>query len=84
LVLAVDSFPYIVRLGPAVVARHVGGAAQALRPGGTLVVLNLSYKGDAAAEARGWAATHGLVLEVNGEQPFTLWDGRAYVLRRPS
>ena len=84
LVLAVDSFPYIVRLGQAVVARHVAGAVRALRPGGALVVLNLSYDGDATAEARRWAAAHGLVLEVAGERPFALWDGRAYVLRRPS
>jgi SAM-dependent methyltransferase len=86
LVLAVDSFPYIVRLGPAVVARHVTGAVQALRPGGALVVLNLSYDGDIAADvlaARDWAAAHDLILEVAGEQPFTLWDGHAYVLRRP-
>jgi SAM-dependent methyltransferase len=85
LVLAVDSFPYIVRLGPAVVVRHVAGVARALRPGGILVVLNLSYGRDAAAdlsEARDWAAAHDLALEVAGEQPFTLWDGRAYVLRR--
>lgn len=85
LVLAVDSFPYVVRLGPEVVARHVAGAVRALRPGGTLVVLNLSYEGDAAAdpsEARRWAEAHGLALEVAGERPFALWDGRAYVLRR--
>ncbi|RYI35266.1 MAG: class I SAM-dependent methyltransferase [Acetobacteraceae bacterium] len=85
LVLAVDSFPYIVRLGPTVVARHVAGAVRALRPGGALVVLNLSYgKGVAAdvTEARGWALTHGLSLEVAGERPFTLWDGVAYVLCR--
>jgi len=86
LVLAVDSFPYIVRLGPAVVARHVAGAVRALRPGGALVVLNLSYGRDSAADAadaRAWAAAHGLALEVAGERPFALWDGTAYVLRRP-
>lgn len=85
LVLAVDSFPYVVRLGSAVVARHVAGAVRALRPGGSLVVLNLSYQGDAAADiatACGWATAHGLALEVRGEQPFALWDGRAFVLRR--
>ena len=71
---------------PAVVARHVAGAVQALRPGGALVVLNLSYQGDTAADvatAHGWATAHGLALEVAGEQPFALWDGRAFVLRRP-
>jgi len=69
-----------------VVARHVAGAVRALRPGGALVVLNLSYQGDAAADiatARRWATEHGLAPEVTGEQPFALWDGRAFVLRRP-
>ncbi|WP_084698475.1 class I SAM-dependent DNA methyltransferase [Muricoccus aerilatus] len=85
LVLAVDSFPYVVRLGPTVVARHVEGAARALRPGGALVVLNLSYgRGVAAdvAEAREWGTAHDLALDVAGERPFALWDGLAYVLRR--
>ncbi|MBL6082573.1 class I SAM-dependent methyltransferase [Belnapia sp. T18] len=85
LILAVDSFPYIVRLGPEVVTRHVVGAVRALRPGAALVVLNLSYQGDTAADiatAHGWATAHDLALEVMGEQPFALWDGRAFVLRR--
>lgn len=83
LVLAVDSFPYIVQAGLAPV--HVAGAARALRPGGALAVLNLSYgRGIEAdrADAAAWATAHGLTLEQAGTRPFALWDGAAWVLRR--
>ena len=82
LVLAVDSFPYLVQAGTA--ARHVAGAARALRTGGALAILNVSYRAQAAADrhdAEGWAAAHGLALERAGETPFRLWDGTAWVLR---
>ena len=85
LVLAIDSFPYIVQTGPATADRHVAGAARALRPGGALVILNLSYRDDAArdrADAAAWAAAHGFTLDVAGMAPFALWDGTAWVLRR--
>ena len=83
LILAIDSFPYIVQTGPETVARHVAGAARALRPGGALVVLNLSYRGDHAADladAQAWCA-HGFALERAGDRPFRLWDGTAWVFR---
>ena len=83
LVLAVDSFPYIVQAGPEVAARHVSGAARALRPGGALAVLNLSYRGDGAADRRdaaAWAQEAGLAWEDCGT-PFRLWDGTAHVFR---
>ncbi len=84
MVLAVDSFPYIVQNGPVTVARHIAGAAQALRPGGALVILNLSYRDDSSldrADAAAWCA-YGFMLSVAGARPFRLWDGAAYVLRR--
>ena len=84
LVLAVDSFPYIVQNGPATVERHLRGAALALRPGGALVILNLSYRDDAAqdlADAQAWCSD-GFTLEIAGSRPFRLWDGTAFVLRR--
>lgn len=87
LVLAVDSFPYIVQNGEETVRRHVAGAARALRPGGTLCILNWSYRGDPAldrAEAAGWARASGLEIGLDGVCPFRLWDGRAYTMRRPS
>ncbi len=86
LVLAVDSFPYLMQAGQALAERHVRDAARVLRPGGALAILNLSYSSDQAAdvvEAEHWAATHGFVASVLGTTPFALWDGRAFVLRRP-
>ena len=84
LVLAVDSFPYLVQAG--VAEAHVAGAARALRPGGALAVLNLSYRGDPErdrGDAARWAGAHGLALEMAGATPFALWDGTAFVFRRP-
>ena len=86
LVLAVDSFPYIIQAGEEVVARHLEGAARTLRPGGALAILNMSYRQNAEADiadATDWAARYGLRLILAGETPFALWDGTAFVLRRP-
>ena len=80
LVLAVDSFPYLVQSGLA--DAHAEAAAQCLQPGGALVILNLSYGPDASDRVRRWCETFGLLLERNGLQPFLLWDGTAFVLRR--
>lgn len=84
LLLAIDSFPYLVQAGPAVVERHLADAARSLRPGGALVILNLSYEGDAhdAACASDWAARYGFRLAIANQRPFRLWDGSAYVLLR--
>ncbi|CAH2599334.1 Methyltransferase domain-containing protein [Rhodovastum atsumiense] len=80
LVLAADSFPYLVQAG--VAERHVIDAARVLRPGGALVVLNWSYRSldQDRAEADTWAARHGFALRAAGTAPFSLWDGTAFVL----
>ena len=83
LVLAIDSFPYIVQAGAGL--RHVLGAARALRPGGALAVLNLSYRNDPAADladATAWAEAAGMRLVLAETHPFRLWDGTAFVLVR--
>ncbi len=83
LILAVDSFPYLVQAE--VADRHVADAARTLRPAGRLVILNLSYRGrpeQDRADAARWAAAHGFTLEVSGDRPFGLWDGTAFVLAR--
>ena len=80
LVLAVDSFPYLMQSGLGLA--HVQAAARCLRPGGALVILNLSYGDAADQDLKGWCGTLGLSLEQSGVRPFALWDGAAYVLRR--
>ena len=84
LVLAVDSFPYLVQAGPPA-ERHVAEAARVLRPSGALAILNLSYRGAPEADradARDWAARHGFDLALDGIRPFRLWDGTIFLLRR--
>jgi SAM-dependent methyltransferase len=84
-VVAVDSFPYLYASGIAPVAIHIREAARVLRPGGDLVILNLSYRGDIEADRRDvrhLAAEAGLTVLRNGESAFRLWDGLAFHLRR--
>ncbi len=86
LVLALDSFPYLVLAGGGLAERHVEEAARVLRPEGTLAILNYSYRSDLDADAGDLAraATRcGLALEEAGTRPFTLWDGVAFRLRKP-
>lgn len=86
LVYAVDSFPYLQAAGPELVETHVAEAARLLAPGGDLAILNFSYRGDLdldAVELAGLCDAHGLVPEVLGQQPFTLWDGAAFLARKP-
>ena len=82
LVLLVDSMPYVLQAGLA--DATVDAAAGSLRPGGALVILNLSYGRDEGADLsdlQRWAAEHA--LRPSAGQPFKLWDGRAFVLRKP-
>ena len=81
LVLAVDSFPYVVQagLGPSM----TGEIARVLRPGGVFVAFNISYGDDPAAGIADWADASGLVPTTAGEQPFSRWDGRVFVLEKP-
>ena len=84
LVLAVDSFPYMIQVGGGVADRHVEGAARVLRPGGALVILNLSYgRGMEAdrADLERWAERFGFRVVRAGKQPFRLWDGIVFVVR---
>lgn len=85
LVLAVDSFPYVVQAGWPLVLRMFEEAARVLRPGGELVILHFSYRSDRARnreDAQALADLHGFELIVNGALPFRLWNGDAYRMRR--
>jgi SAM-dependent methyltransferase len=86
LVLAVDTMPYLYRTDPQMVETHVVDAARILRPGGDLVILNLSYRGDLELDRRDaarLAQQTGLEALRNGTSDLTLWDGRTFHLRRP-
>lgn len=81
LVLAADSFPYVVASGLA--ERHVAEAARVLRPGGGLIVFNWSYRGDLArdaADATDLAGAHGFDVVRSAERPFAIWDAAGFHL----
>ena len=85
LVLAVDSFPYLVQSGMALAATHVGEAARVLRPGGELLILNFSYRGDPErdrADVARLARASGFTVRRAGTREFRLWDGLAFQLAR--
>jgi ubiquinone/menaquinone biosynthesis C-methylase UbiE len=83
--IAVDTFPYLNQSGRALVSTFFAESARVLRKGGDLVILNYSYTGDDATNAQDVAALasqHGFDVIVNGEHPFSIWDGSAYHLRK--
>lgn len=83
LVFAVDSFPYLVQCGMALVETHFSEVRRVLRPGGDFLILEFSYGRDLEADRRdvGRLAEGAFEVLVNGERPFRLWDGCAFHLR---
>ena len=87
LVLAADSFPYIYQGGRGLVTTHFEEIHRVLRPGGDFVLLNYSYRASRDADRRDvqrLCRKFGLELPVPGSEPFRLWDGDAYHIRRPA
>ena len=83
LVLAVDSFPYLVSAG--VQFSTLAEAARVLRPDGSVVVLNWSYRGDPTEdrdEAAEAAASAGLALQEGAAPAMEHWDGAVFRFRR--
>jgi predicted TPR repeat methyltransferase len=87
LLLAVDSWPFLIPAGPEATAGMAAEVARVLAPGGDWLLFNWSYRGDPAldeAEAQAAAAANGLELLRAGERPFAIWDGIGFHFRRPA
>ena len=85
LLLAVDSWPFVVRGGSAATGALMAEIARVLVPGGNFLVFNWSYRGDSALDVRdvqAMAAAHGFDIVRVGERPFAIWDGIGFHLRR--
>ncbi|WP_139315274.1 class I SAM-dependent methyltransferase [Mongoliimonas terrestris] len=77
-VLFVDAFPYVMLAGGDLPSRMVRETGRVLRPAGSLVLLNMSYRADPSADAADFttlATAAGLTPTVIGHAPFRLWDG---------
>ncbi|MFL5046897.1 MAG: methyltransferase domain-containing protein [Xanthobacteraceae bacterium] len=85
LVLSVDAFPYLFLSGLA--ARHIKEAARVLVPGGALLILNYSYRGDRSQDRSDiveLAHETGMAVLRDGSCDLTLWDGIMFHLQRPA
>jgi SAM-dependent methyltransferase len=87
LVLAADVFPYLVQAGAELAARHIAEAGRVLRPGGTLAILNYSYRGDVGLDRRDItteAERAGFALVEEPRPSFQHWDGSVFLLPKPA
>ena len=85
LAYSVDTFPYIVLSGNALVERHFREIRRVLRTAGNFVLFNYAY-GRPREHVNGevLALAHGAELEVirADEYPFRLWNGIGWLMRR--
>jgi SAM-dependent methyltransferase len=84
LILAVDSFPYIVQAGGPLAAIWLEGVARLLRPRGDLVILNYSYRDDVGLDRDDLLRLTqplGLAPVTLAARPFRTWDGTAFHFR---
>ncbi|NUZ05794.1 class I SAM-dependent methyltransferase [Piscinibacter koreensis] len=85
LVYSVDTFPYLVLGGPALVERHFREVRRVLRPGGDFVLFNYAYglpRDEADREVRALAQGADLEIVRADESPFRIWNGIGWLLRR--
>jgi predicted TPR repeat methyltransferase len=85
LVLAVDTFPYLMQSGISVVETHFAEAARVLRHQGDFLILNFSYRGDPEqdrADIRRLSKSFGFEVLRDGVPAFSLWDGIAFHLAK--
>ncbi len=80
-----DTFPYLVQSGAALVERHFAEVNRVLKPSGDFVIFNFSYRGDLdadRADVRRLAGAYGFALRDEGVQPLKLWDGAGWRMRK--
>jgi len=85
LVLAVDTFPYLVLAGGGLTQIHLREAHRVLKPHGSLVLFNYSYGGDRMADIEALqrqAADAGFTPDRLGTCDLAWWDGVTYHVRR--
>ena len=83
LVLAVDSFPYIVDTGGTDV--HFRDCARILRPRGRMLIMNFAYGsclGSQQQRVAVLAANHGFAVLRNGTHDLRSWDGKSFLLEK--
>lgn len=83
LTVLVDTFPYILLSEGQLAERYVAEISRVLRAGGDVVILNFSYRDDAAADRADLerlAHPRGLALAGTFAHPCASWDAPAFHL----
>jgi SAM-dependent methyltransferase len=84
-VVFLDTLPYCVSAGLAVVERLFAEVARVLRPDGKLFIANFSYRDDLdqdRVDVRRLARATGLEVQAGGTFPFRRWDAALFVLHK--
>jgi SAM-dependent methyltransferase len=87
LVLAVDSFPYIVATRPGLAERHISECARVLADGGSLAIFNFAYEedfGTSRDRLQRVGEEAGLRLVAAEPNPLRSWDGSSFQLLKQS
>jgi cyclopropane fatty-acyl-phospholipid synthase-like methyltransferase len=85
LVLGIDTFPYLVRAGGALVETHFQEVSRVLRPAGDFIIFNFAYgrsREQDAREVRELSLGCQLSVERLDETPFRIWNAVGYHLTR--
>ena len=85
LVLLIDTLPYLILSGSALAARLCAESARVLAPGGSLLILNATYGGDAdadLAEVAQLAEGASLAFHRADWRPLRSWDAPAFQLTK--
>jgi cyclopropane fatty-acyl-phospholipid synthase-like methyltransferase len=85
LIYSVDTFPYLVLSGQALVERHFREVERVLRPGGHFVLFNYAYgKSREDGNSEVLALAHRTQLQVlrANESPFRIWNGIGWLMRK--